>query len=132
MFERFKIVPQLWRTGRLTLRLARDSRVPLVTKLLLVATVVYIISPLDIVPDWFPVVGQADDLMVLLAGLNLFLKSCPRWLVEEHEDSLDGRRVDGARSRWDASEPYGPADRPGASNRSGAGEPIDARYQRVR
>ena len=61
MFERFKLVPQLWRTGRLAFRLVRDSRVPLAAKLVLVATVAYIISPLDIVPDWFPVVGQADD-----------------------------------------------------------------------
>jgi len=131
MFERFRILPQLWRTARLAIRLARDSRVPLVTKLLLVATVAYIISPLDIVPDWFPVVGQADDLMVLLAGLNLFLKSCPRWLVEEHEDSIDGRRVDRGPSRWGVPEPDGASDHSGAREYRSS-EPIDARYQRVR
>jgi len=59
MFARFKILPQLWRTGRLALRLVRDPRVPLAAKAIFVATVVYIVSPIDIIPDWFPVVGQA-------------------------------------------------------------------------
>src|SRR5689334_23658486 len=92
MFERFKILPQLLRTGRLALRLLRDSRVPLGAKVIFGATVVYLLSPLDVVPDWIPVFGQADDLMVLMAGLNLFLKACPRWLVEEHESAIDGSR----------------------------------------
>ena len=91
MFDRFKILPQMWRTGRLALRLLRDSRVPMAAKFIFGATVLYLVSPLDVVPDWLPVIGQADDLMVLLAGLNLFLRSCPRWLVYEHEDALDGR-----------------------------------------
>src|SRR5436309_5569790 len=94
MVARFKIVPQLWRTGRLALRLVRDPRVPLAAKAIFVATVVYIISPIDIIPDWFPVVGQADDVLALLAGLNLFLRACPTWVVAEHEDVIAGRRED--------------------------------------
>src|SRR5215213_2866980 len=92
MFERFKILPQIWRTGRLALRLVRDPRVPTAAKLIFGATVVYILSPIDIVPDWLPFVGQADDLVALMAGLNLFLRACPNWIVEEHEDAIDGRR----------------------------------------
>jgi len=122
MFDRFRILPQLWRTGRLAIRLVRDSRVPLAAKLIVVATVAYIISPIDIVPDWLPIAGQADDIMVLLAGLNFFLKACPRWLVQEHEDSIDGRRQDDS-SRREAGRAAGSA--PYA-------DPIDARYQRVR
>ena len=92
MFDRFRILPQIWRTGRLTLRLLRDPRVPMAAKFVFGATVLYLLSPLDIVPDWVLGLGQADDLMVLLAGLNLFLRACPRWLVSEHEDALDNRR----------------------------------------
>src|SRR5437763_7634791 len=94
MFRQFKILPQLWRTGRLALRLVRDPRVPLAAKAIFAATVIYIVSPIDIIPDWFPFVGQADDVLALLAGLNLFLRACPTWLVEEHEDRLAGRRED--------------------------------------
>jgi uncharacterized membrane protein YkvA (DUF1232 family) len=91
MFERFKILPQLVATGRLALRLLRDSRTPMAAKLILGATALYLASPIDVMPDWFPLVGQADDLLAVLAGLNLFIRACPRWLVEEHEQRL-GRK----------------------------------------
>jgi uncharacterized membrane protein YkvA (DUF1232 family) len=119
LFGRYKILGQLWRTGRLAWRLARDARVPLTAKLVLGATLLYIISPIDVIPDWFPIVGQADDLMALLAGLNLFLRACPRWVVEEHEDAIDGRR-DASRG----ADSFGPRDRADHA-------PIDARYERV-
>ena len=90
MFERFKILHQLWRSGRLALRLLRDHRVPVTAKLVFGAVVMYMLSPIDVVPDWIPVFGQADDLMVLLAGFNLFLRACPRWLVNEHDAALGG------------------------------------------
>lgn len=128
MFDRFKLLPRLWRTGRLALRLLRDPRVPLAAKLVLGATVLYLLSPLDVAPDWLPVVGQADDLLALLAGLNLFLRACPRWLVEEHEDALDGRR----RERFGGETPGA---RPAASATYGGptrGEVIDGEYTRVR
>lgn len=88
MFERFKILPQIMRTGRLALRLVRDSRTPLAAKLILGAAALYLVSPVDVVPDWFPLVGGADDLLAVVAGLNLFIKACPRWLVDEHERKL--------------------------------------------
>lgn len=92
MLGRFKLIPEVLRTGRLAVRLFRDARTPLPAKLILGATALYLGSPIDIIPDWFPLVGQADDLMAILAGLNLFIKACPRWLVAEHEDRLDGKR----------------------------------------
>jgi uncharacterized membrane protein YkvA (DUF1232 family) len=116
MFERFKSLPQVWRTGRLALRLVRDPRVPTAAKLLFGATVLYMLSPIDVVPDWLPVLGQADDLVVLMAGLNLFLRACPKWLVEEHEGVIDTSRDD----------------RPPASTGPSRRSTIDADYQPVR
>ena len=117
MFERFKILPQVWRTGRLALRLLRDPRVPIAAKVVFGATVLYMLSPLDIIPDWIPVLGQADDVVVLMAGLNLFLKACPTWLVEEHEDALDH----GRRGERDPDRRTSPSD----------GPTIDGRYRRM-
>ena len=116
MFERVNSLPQVWRTGRLALRLVRDPRVPTAAKILFGATVLYMLSPIDVVPDWFPVLGQADDLLVLLAGLNLFLRACPKWLVEEHEDALNSPRDDRQRA---------------ATGRA-PGSTIEGDYQRVR
>ena len=92
MFERFKVLPQLMRTGRLAVRLVRDPRVPIAAKVIFGATVLYMFSPIDVVPDWIPILGQADDLVALMAGLNLFLRACPKWLVDEHEDAIGGGR----------------------------------------
>jgi uncharacterized membrane protein YkvA (DUF1232 family) len=119
MFERFKSLPQLWRTGRLSLRLLRDPRAPIAAKVVFGAMVLYMLSPIDVVPDWIPVLGQADDLVALLAGLNLFLKACPRWLVEEHEAALSGRR--------DARDDYRETSGSGAAG----GPTIDGQYQRM-
>ncbi|MGE3271654.1 MAG: YkvA family protein [Chloroflexota bacterium] len=91
MFNQLNVLPQLWRSARLTLRLLRDSRVPILAKVVFYATVAYMLSPFDFVPDWIPVLGQADDLVAILAGLNLFFRVCPSWIVEEHEAEMDGR-----------------------------------------
>jgi uncharacterized membrane protein YkvA (DUF1232 family) len=102
----------LWavlRQARLAYRLFRDERVPTIAKLVVPAALVYVISPLDIVPDIFPIVGQVDDLGVLLLAVAAFVKLCPPHLVEEHEATLEGR--------------------PAPSR--GADEPIDARYRWV-
>jgi uncharacterized membrane protein YkvA (DUF1232 family) len=120
MVNRFRNLPQLWRSGRLALRLLRDPRVPIAAKVIFGAAVVYMLSPLDIAPDWMPVLGQADDLVVLLAGVNLFLRACPKWLVEEHEAALSGRPAEHA--SWNRSTTSGPA----------PGPTIEGEYQRVR
>jgi uncharacterized membrane protein YkvA (DUF1232 family) len=110
---RFFALKGLYKTGRLALRLARDGRVPLYAKLVLGAAVVYALSPLDILPDWIPVLGQLDDIAALAAGLSLFIRLCPPEVVEEHETSLglrrnptlEGRvRGSGEQERWSAGE----------------------------
>jgi uncharacterized membrane protein YkvA (DUF1232 family) len=97
MFARFKLLAQLWNTARLAWRLVRDPRVPLAAKLILGATAVYLGSPIDVLPDWIPGLGQADDIVALLAGLNVFIRACPRWIVDEHRRDID-RRGSGGRS----------------------------------
>jgi hypothetical protein len=68
---------------RLILRLMLDRRVPLKLKLLLPAAVVYIISPIDLAPDFIPILGRIDDLLaLLLAGLLLILLT-PRDVLME-------------------------------------------------
>src|SRR4051794_25774671 len=46
-------------------RLMKDSRVPTAEKALFGAAIVYVISPLDLIPDVFPFIGQVDDLYVV-------------------------------------------------------------------
>ena len=123
MFGRFKMLAEILKTGRLALRLFRDPRVPMGAKLILGATALYLGSPIDVVPDWFPLVGQADDLVAVLAGLNLFIRACPRWLVAEHEDRMRGRR---------RSDVDGPPDAEYRPHPGGQGQVIEGRYREVR
>jgi uncharacterized membrane protein YkvA (DUF1232 family) len=83
-----QIVRLLLQHGRLAWRLARDRRTPLLPKLLLGAAIVYAVSPLDLVPDVIPFLGQMDDVAVLAFALNLFFKNVPAWLRAEHEAAL--------------------------------------------
>jgi uncharacterized membrane protein YkvA (DUF1232 family) len=102
----------LLRQGRLAFRLLRDERVPTVAKLIVPAAMLYAVSPLDLVPDLIPLVGQVDDLGVLVLAVLAFIKLCPHHLVVEHEAALDGQE----------------APDPGSARR---GDPVDARYQWV-
>jgi uncharacterized membrane protein YkvA (DUF1232 family) len=65
-------------------RLANDSRVGLGPKLLLAGILAYLIVPTDLFPDFLIGLGQADDLLVLFLGLKLFLRYCPKEVVQEH------------------------------------------------
>jgi uncharacterized membrane protein YkvA (DUF1232 family) len=102
----------LFRQARLAFRLLRDERVPTMAKLVVPAALLYVASPLDFVPDLFPLVGQVDDLGILVLGVLAFIKLCPGQLVAEHEAALDGQE----------------APNPGPARR---GESVDARYRWV-
>ena len=79
---------------KLLRRLLLDERVPLWQKAIPVEAAVYLVSPLDLIPDVLPVLGQLDDLAVLLGSLRLFRSLAPAALVEEHLAYIDGEVVD--------------------------------------
>lgn len=62
----------------------RDRRTPTYLKVLLGAALAYLVTPLDLIPDALPIIGQADDLTVLLLVLDLFLANAPAEVREEH------------------------------------------------
>jgi len=74
---------------QLSWNLVLDERVPLWMKLVPFATVAYILSPLDLVPDFILALGQIDDLVVLALGLELFEKLAPDVVVAEHRQRLE-------------------------------------------
>jgi len=74
---------------RLFARLLRDPRVAAGPKLLFLATAAYIFSPVDFLPDLMPMLGQVDDLGLLLLGCRALLSFSPRPVVEEHVATID-------------------------------------------
>ena len=77
--------------ARLYWRLFRDRRVPILPKALLVLTLVYVISPVDVIPDFVPVIGEMDDVVVVLSGLWLFIRLCPPVVVRETVHDIAAR-----------------------------------------
>jgi len=82
--ERFlQVLRHLPNFARLYWRLFRDRRVSILPKALLVLTLVYVISPFDVIPDFIPVIGEMDDVAVVLSVLWLFIRLCPPEVVRE-------------------------------------------------
>jgi uncharacterized membrane protein YkvA (DUF1232 family) len=73
---------------RLSWRLTRDPRVPLLPKLLLALGIIVIVSPINWIPNFVPILGQMEDLALLGLVLNMFLKAVPADLRREHEAAL--------------------------------------------
>lgn len=69
--------------ARLLWSLASDARVPASRKALLGLAGVYIVAPLDIVPEWIPVLGAIDDVAVMVLAIDVFLEGLPEGLVAE-------------------------------------------------
>jgi uncharacterized membrane protein YkvA (DUF1232 family) len=80
--------------------LMRDPRVPWWARVIAAAVVIYLASPIDLIPDFIPVLGHLDDLLVALIGGALLLRSVPNHVVEEHlreyEARAEGKRKNSA------------------------------------
>lgn len=84
MAEAVELVRRLPTYMRLVWALLRDGRVPAAQKLILVGIGAYLFLPIDLIPDFVPVLGQLDDFAVILLGLDLFIRSAPAEVVDDH------------------------------------------------
>ena len=69
---------------RLLWRLIRDRRTPKLVRGGLVAVAAYLALPFDVVPDWLPVLGQVDDVVILTVGVRTLLRQVPEPMLQEH------------------------------------------------
>jgi uncharacterized membrane protein YkvA (DUF1232 family) len=69
---------------RLLIALLRDDRVSKADKAILAGTIVYVISPIDIIPDFIPFIGQVDDAYLLAISILRLLNRADRNVVLEH------------------------------------------------
>jgi uncharacterized membrane protein YkvA (DUF1232 family) len=82
------VLTQVIRTLRLVWRLLNDARVSRFPKLIIPAAILYILSPVDLLPDLALGLGQLDDVGILMLAIALFIEACPRAIVEEHRRAL--------------------------------------------
>lgn len=90
---------------KLIMRLVGDKRVNIFLKILPVGGLIYLVSPIDIIPDIaLPVIGYLDDALVVWLCSTLFVALCPDEVVQEHMNAL--HKVVNATWR-DAPDPAG-------------------------
>ena len=78
---------------------ARDPRTPRYARLFGLAVTAYALSPIDLIPDFIPVLGLLDDAVLIPAAIWLFVKMVPREQFEEHRAAA-ARAAERPRSRW--------------------------------
>ena len=79
-----RLVVKLPTYARMVWGLVRDPRTPIGLKGMLAAALAYVVLPVDLIPDVIPILGQADDLTVLLLVLDLFIQNAPPEVRAEH------------------------------------------------
>jgi uncharacterized membrane protein YkvA (DUF1232 family) len=78
--------------ARLAARLFREPKVPVPLKVVPILGLLYVVSPIDLVPDVFPGMGQLDDIGIILATLEVFVRLCPSGAQAFHRDAIAQRR----------------------------------------
>ena len=71
---------------RLVGRLLRDPRVPRRAKISLGAAAAYVMSPVDVIPEVIPVVGWADDVILIMFAVDSLIDRAGPELIDEHWD----------------------------------------------
>ena len=69
---------------RLLFRLLRDPRVSSTDKAILAGTIIYVIAPIDIIPDFIPFIGQIDDAYLIAISVLRLLNRADRAIIQEH------------------------------------------------
>jgi uncharacterized membrane protein YkvA (DUF1232 family) len=107
------VLTEILRNAQLAWHLLLDRRVGLLLKLIIPGLMLgYLIFPVDLLPDFIPVLGQLDDLAVLALGIKIFIEVCPKDIVREYRGEAPS-----------ASSPAEPNDN---------GDTIDADYRVVK
>jgi uncharacterized membrane protein YkvA (DUF1232 family) len=71
----------------------RDPRVPWYAKAVAACVAAYALSPIDLIPDFIPVLGHLDDLIILPLGILLAAKLVPREVMKELRAEAEGSRA---------------------------------------
>lgn len=78
----------------------KDSDTPIIAKILAGITVAYALSPVDLLPDFIPVLGYLDDIILLPMLVALTIRFIPTDVLEKNRKQADGMWQDGKPKKW--------------------------------
>lgn len=83
----------------------KDKETPFLAKIFAAITVAYALSPIDFIPDFIPVLGYLDDLLLLPLLVTLTIKFIPHDVLERNRPKVNGLWSDGKPQKWYYSIP---------------------------
>lgn len=78
----------------------KDKDTPVAAKMLAAITVAYALSPIDLIPDFIPVLGYLDDLLILPALVAPTIKLIPKEKLDHYRTEAEGMWENGKPKRW--------------------------------
>lgn len=78
----------------------KEKDAPLIAKILAGITIIYALSPIDLVPDFIPGLGYLDDVIILPALIALTIKYIPKDVLERSREQSEGMWQDGKPKKW--------------------------------
>lgn len=84
----------------------KDKETSWLAKIFAAITVVYALSPVDLVPDFIPLLGYLDDLIILPALVALTIKFIPKGVFEKHRQAAVGLWENGKPKKWYYGVPF--------------------------
>lgn len=78
----------------------KDKRTPLTAKILIAITVGYLLSPIDLIPDFIPVLGLLDDLVIVPLLITISLKLIPTEVLADARQKLKNNSASLRKTNW--------------------------------
>ncbi|MGN6249398.1 MAG: YkvA family protein [Ginsengibacter sp.] len=86
--------------GQVLIIALKDKRTPFYAKILIGITVGYLLSPVDLIPDFIPVLGLVDDLLIVPALIALSTRLIPKVVLEEAREEVKNKRSRTKKKKW--------------------------------
>src|SRR5688572_10041432 len=77
-----------------------DQRTPLKAKLLIGLTIGYLLSPIDLIPDFIPILGALDDLVIVPLLVTMSIKLIPPIVLQDARKALDENAILTKKNNW--------------------------------
>jgi len=101
---RWRLWARQLKTKTYTVFLAcKDPRTPWYARLFAVAVVAYAFSPIDLIPDFIPILGHLDDLIIIPVGISITLRMIPPNILAECQEKAQQTVEAGKPTNWAAA-----------------------------
>jgi len=78
----------------------KDNRTPWYAKVIAICVVAYAFSPIDLIPDFIPILGYLDDVILVPLGVALSMKMMPRIVIQDCTVKAEERMKNGKPKNW--------------------------------